>query len=191
MAETSGFATSPLPRLWVAKATPLAVGETLRRSDGLLAAAAAAALTPGHFPGGVRSVATSGGDITLLTPSGLQVRLGDVGELRLKLAIAERIVSYVGAPISSDAYLDVSVPERPVLGSQSALAGQNAQLAQSAASTQGTASTAGTASSPGTASSAPTNVAAQNSQSAGTTPVSPTAPTSTQSTPNSQVASTG
>ncbi len=94
MSETRTPLTSPLPRLWVARGTPLSVGERLGRSDGLLAAAAAAALRPGIVAGGVRFVTVAAGLITMLTPSGFQVRLGDVGELRLKLAIAERIVAY-------------------------------------------------------------------------------------------------
>lgn len=117
MAETRQFATSSLPRFWVKTTTPLSVGETLRRSQGLLAAAAASALTPGAIPGEVRSLTQRGGDITLLTGSGFQIRLGDIGELALKLTIAERIIAYAGAGISADAYVDVSVPERPVLGS--------------------------------------------------------------------------
>jgi hypothetical protein len=44
--------------------------------------------------------------------SGLEVRLGDLRELRLKLAIARRILAR-GDP---GAYLDVSLPERPVAG---------------------------------------------------------------------------
>jgi len=118
MAETRQFAASPLPRLWVRRTTPLSVGETLRRPQGLLAAAAAAALDPGAIPGGVRSLTQDAGDVTLLTRSGFQIRLGDIGDLALKLTIAARIMAYAGPGISGDAYVDVSVPQRPVLGSK-------------------------------------------------------------------------
>ena len=47
--------------------------------------------------------------------SGLQVRLGDAGDLRLKLVVARRILAATGRRIS-DGYVDVSVPERPVVG---------------------------------------------------------------------------
>ena len=49
--------------------------------------------------------------------SGIEVRLGDIGDLRLKLAIARRILA-LAAPSrdTTPAYVDVSVPERPVLG---------------------------------------------------------------------------
>lgn len=118
MGRTSDPQASTLPRLWVPKSTPLVVGETLRRSNGLLAAAAAAAANPGAVSGGVRVVTVSDGSVTLATPSGFQIRLGGIGDLGLKLAIAQRIVSYAGASIANDAYVDVSVPQRPVLGSK-------------------------------------------------------------------------
>ncbi len=68
------------------------------------------------MPAGVRFVTEQAGDVTLLTPSGFQIRVGDIGELGLKLTVAQRIFAYVGSAISSDAYIDVSVPQRPVLG---------------------------------------------------------------------------
>jgi len=48
--------------------------------------------------------------------SGLEVRLGSKDDLRLKLAIARRILATLGTSGGGD-YLDVSVPERPVAGS--------------------------------------------------------------------------
>ena len=44
---------------------------------------------------------------------GLELRLGDGGDLRLKLAIARRILRRTGAASAGGGYLDVSVPERP------------------------------------------------------------------------------
>ena len=46
----------------------------------------------------------------------MQVRLGDAGDLRLKLAIAKRILRVVGGTAATG-YVDVSVPERPVANS--------------------------------------------------------------------------
>ena len=48
--------------------------------------------------------------------AGLEMRLGDAGDLRLKLAVARRILHADGAAGTAHGYLDVSVPERPVLG---------------------------------------------------------------------------
>jgi hypothetical protein len=47
--------------------------------------------------------------------SGLEIRLGRPADVRLKLAIARRALR--GLP-SGTTYLDVSVPERPVAGTQ-------------------------------------------------------------------------
>jgi len=106
---------SSLPRVWVPKGTAIAVGATLRPADGGLAATALAPIAPHTFPTGVRFVRASGSELTLVLDSGLEVRLGDIGDLRLKLAIARRILRAVGAGASSSGYLDVSVPERPVV----------------------------------------------------------------------------
>jgi cell division septal protein FtsQ len=117
---------SSLPRVWVPSSTDVSVGETLPAKQGGLAAAALAPLARGTFPTGVRFVRESGSELTLVLRSGLQVRLGSVGDLRLKLAIARRILRAVGADSGSTGYLDVSVPERPVI------AGSNAQVSTGA-----------------------------------------------------------
>ena len=111
---------SSLPRVWVPASTGVSVGETLPAKQGGLAAAALAPLARGTFPAGVRFVRESGTELTLVLRSGLQVRLGSVGDLRLKLAIARRILRAVGADSGSTGYLDVSVPERPVIASSNA-----------------------------------------------------------------------
>jgi len=113
---------SSLPRVWVPTSTAVSVGETLAPRQGGLAAAALAPLSRGTFPTPVRFVRVAGAELTLVLGSGLEVRLGGLGDLRLKLAIAHRILRAVGADGSSTGYLDVSVPERPVI------AGSNSQV---------------------------------------------------------------
>ena len=54
-------------------------------------------------------------DLTFLLASGLELRLGELRAVRLKLAIATRILPRILAS-GGYAYLDVSVPERPVAG---------------------------------------------------------------------------
>jgi hypothetical protein len=98
------------------------LGETLGAKEGGLAAAALAPLSRGTFPTSVRTVRQAGSELTLVLRSGLEVRLGGLGDLRLKLAIARRILHAVHADGTSTGYLDVSVPERPVI------AGSNSQL---------------------------------------------------------------
>jgi cell division protein FtsQ len=113
---------SSLPRVWVPTSTDVTVGETLAPKNGGLAAAALAPLSRGTFPTPVRFVREAGTELTLVLGSGLEIRLGGLGDLRLKLAIARRILHAVKADTSTTGYLDVSVPERPVI------AGSNAQV---------------------------------------------------------------
>jgi len=57
--------------------------------------------------------------LMLALASGQEIRLGDASDLRLKLAVAARIL-----PLASGAhYLDVSVPDRSVAGFNSQLSG--------------------------------------------------------------------
>ncbi len=109
---------SSLPRVWVPKATAITVGATLPAAQGGIAAAAVAPIARHTFPTGVRFVRSSGSELTLVLRSGLEVRLGDLGDLRLKIAIARRILRAVGADASTSGYLDVSVPERPVVNAR-------------------------------------------------------------------------
>ena len=105
---------SHLPRLWVTKQVDVQVGGVLPPQ----LAAAATALAPlqgAALPGGVSTVRVGKDELTLTLGGGLQVRLGDTGDLRLKLAIARRILAQTGAATGGTGYLDVSVPLRPVL----------------------------------------------------------------------------
>ena len=60
---------------------------------------------------------------TLVLSSGLELRLGDPGDVRLKLAIARRVLSATGGGPTSGGYVDVSVPERPVYNPNSQVGG--------------------------------------------------------------------
>ena len=105
---------SGLPRLWVTKDVHVAVGQPLPAP----AAAAPAALAPlrgASLPSGVHSVRVGAHTLTMELGSGLELRLGDTGDLRLKLAIARRILRTAVAVSAASGYLDVSLPERPVL----------------------------------------------------------------------------
>lgn len=105
---------SHLPRLWVKREVPLAVGGRLPRSIAG-AAAALSSLRSAGLPGGVRTVSAGQDALSLVLGGGLEVRLGDASAIGLKLAIARRILSVTGAATNGTGYLDVSVPERPVL----------------------------------------------------------------------------
>jgi len=112
---------SHLPRLWVNRQVHVRVGSAL---PGPLATAATtlAPLRGAPLPGGVRTV-RAGRELTLVLGGGLELRLGDRGDLKLKLTIARRILRATGAATAGVGYLDVSVPERPVLSLKSQVAG--------------------------------------------------------------------
>lgn len=104
-----------LPRIWVPHATDVAAGAFLDPA-GVGSAARALALAAGvGFPARISTAAMTRGDLTFRLRSGLELRLGDPTDVRLKLAIARRALR--GVPAGT-AYLDVSVPGRPVAGTQ-------------------------------------------------------------------------
>ena len=113
---------SNLPRLWVKKDLGVRAGEPLP-GGAAVAATALAPLEGAPLPGGVKAVRVGAAELTLLLAGGLEVRLGDAGDLRLKIAIARRILHTTGAAVAGPGYLDVSVPERPVLFSKSQVGG--------------------------------------------------------------------
>lgn len=104
---------SHLPRLWVRSGIPVAVDEQLPPTESAAAHALAAAAHAG-LPGGVRTIVLSHGSFALELGAGLELRLGQPTDVALKLAIAKKILHATGAA-TDPGYLDVSVPERPVL----------------------------------------------------------------------------
>jgi cell division protein FtsQ len=113
---------SNLPRVWVTKDVHITVGAPAPTAV-TGAATALAALRGAPLPGGVRFVRGGARELTLISSSGLELRLGDTGDLLLKLAIARRILRTTGAATAGEGYLDVSVPERPVLWLKSQVVG--------------------------------------------------------------------
>jgi cell division septal protein FtsQ len=105
---------SSLPRLWVTKDVHVAVGAELSPVTAA-AAKTLSVLRGAPLPGGVHVVQVGASELTLVLASGFEVRLGDDGDLRLKLAVAQRILRATGAASDPAGYLDVSVAVRPVL----------------------------------------------------------------------------
>jgi cell division protein FtsQ len=96
-----------LPRVWVPARTAIAAG-------GIVAADAARALAlAARFPAHIAAASSRQGELVLRLRSGMELRLGAPSDVRLKLAIARRALPRLPA---DSAYLDVSVPERPVAG---------------------------------------------------------------------------
>ena len=111
--ETSMFAVG---RFEVVGGTPAERAAVMRalapvRGTSLLALAAG-------FPAQVDTASLVHGELTFLLRSGIELRLGEPVDLRLKLAIARRALPLL-APDTN--YLDVAVPGRPVSGTQSQL----------------------------------------------------------------------
>ena len=100
------------------RSVDIAVNSTLG-GPGARGVAAVAPLRPLQVGADVRQVLTADGELTLVLASGTELRLGDSGDVRLKLSIAKQLI-----PLTSGAaYVDVSVPERPVAGYNPQVAG--------------------------------------------------------------------
>jgi len=100
----------PLPRIWLAAETDVSVGASVETGDAITVAAA---LPAAHLPAHVLAVRDDGGgQLVVQLPGGREIRLGDVSNLAVKLAVAAAVL-----PHARDAlYVDVSVPTRPVAG---------------------------------------------------------------------------
>jgi hypothetical protein len=105
-----------LPRIWLPRSADVQVGATVASDEGGQAAAALATARRVGFHWRVRDVSTTDGGLVFSLRSGLQLRLGDEHDLALKLTVAARILPLVRGA----AYLDVSLPARPVAGSANA-----------------------------------------------------------------------
>lgn len=104
-----------LARIWVPRATPVAAGEFVDPADAGSAARALALALGARFPARIATAAIIHRELLLRLRSGLELRLGEPTDVRLKLAVARRALR--GLPAGA-AYLDVSVPGRPVAGTQ-------------------------------------------------------------------------
>ena len=107
-----------LPRIWLPASASLAPGAFLPAEQGGDAAEALALAA--RFPAHVRSASLVGGALVFHLRSGLELRLGEPANIRLKLAVARRALAVMPAGMT---YLDVSLPGRPVAGTASLPAG--------------------------------------------------------------------
>jgi cell division protein FtsQ len=108
-----------LPRIWVPTAASVTQAAFLP-ADGGGAAARSLALAAG-FPARIATAELVHGELTFVLRSGLELRLGEPVDLRLKLAIARRALPLL---TPGTTYLDVAVPGRPVSGTQSQVSGR-------------------------------------------------------------------
>jgi len=100
-----------LARIWVTRDVRLDTGGYVE-GELRTAVGAVAPLAGIRFPSRVVSVATTD-ELTLRLASGLELRMGDMRDVDLKLAVAGRVLPLLP---QGTGYLDVSVPHRPVAG---------------------------------------------------------------------------
>lgn len=100
-----------LPRVWIPTHTPVMIGSDLTAAGA--ATAAHAAGLAGAFGTRVNSVSYTNSTLVFHLRSGLELVLGDAGNIRLKVAVATRALTILP---SGSTYLDVSIPGRPVSG---------------------------------------------------------------------------
>jgi cell division protein FtsQ len=98
------------PRLWLKRDVAVNVGGSLPASL-VTATRALAAAAEVRLPERVKAVRSSEGQLTLILQRGPEIRLGGATDLRLKLAVAARVVPLLD---EESVYIDLSVPERPV-----------------------------------------------------------------------------
>ena len=99
-----------LPRLWLTRDVDVGVGRVLP-SEVLPAARALGAVHEAEIRRRVKAVRTAQGELTIVLRRGPEIRLGDPSDVLLKLTVAARVLPVLEA---GTAFLDVSVPERPV-----------------------------------------------------------------------------
>ena len=110
-----------LPRIWLTQSGDPEAGAALIDRQGLRAVRALAIARRTGFRTRIWNAKAQAHELTFLLGSGLQLRLGDVRAVRLKLAVATRVLPQLRG--GGYTYLDVSVPGRPVAGTNSQPAG--------------------------------------------------------------------
>jgi cell division protein FtsQ len=109
-----------LPRIWLGQAvTGLAPGSVLLPDEGGLAVRTLAQL-PRPFPVPVQSAGGTPDAVTVVLRDGIELRLGEAEQLRLKLRVAAAVLRSIPASERAAlAYVDVSLPARPVSAQKS------------------------------------------------------------------------
>jgi len=103
-----------LPRIWLPSSASPRPGSFLSSREGRDAAEALALAA--RFPVRVQTASFAHGELVFRLRSGLELELGDPGDVRLKLAVARRALAAMPPGMT---YLDVSLPGRPVAGAGS------------------------------------------------------------------------
>jgi cell division septal protein FtsQ len=109
----------PLPVVWLGRTVDPHVGSILGAAEPARAIRTVAAIRAAA-PGLSRRVwyvkTGEGGTATAVLDDRFEIRLGSTSDLPLKLAVSQRVLTTLRREGDVAAYLDVSVPERPVVG---------------------------------------------------------------------------
>jgi cell division septal protein FtsQ len=107
--------TSQLPRIWVADASIPSTGDLLTGDEARLPALVLGGVLSANrrLFGDIREARETDDGLVLVLRSGTEIRLGSADEVGLQLAVAQHVLEAVGP---GAAYVDVSVPERAVVG---------------------------------------------------------------------------
>jgi cell division septal protein FtsQ len=108
----------PLPVVWVPRSFEPEIGALVRADAPAAAVTALASMRSGAptFFRRIWYVAPAEHGLTVVLRDRLELRLGGAADLPLKLEVARRVVAAVRATRGAAAYVDVSVPGRPVVG---------------------------------------------------------------------------
>jgi hypothetical protein len=107
-----------LPRLWVPRGVDVEVGAQIADAAAASGVGALAVARRQGFSARIATVRVND-ELTFVLSSGLQVRFGDGSALRAKVAVARAILPRAAGA----AYLDVSAPDRPVVGTNPQVSG--------------------------------------------------------------------
>ena len=111
MERLAAATLSKLPRIWLSTRTPVRIGAELTAAGG--ATAAHAVGLAGAFTARVASASYRDGELVFHLRSGVEVLLGDGDDVKLKVAVADRVLALLP---SGSTFVDVSNPGRPVSG---------------------------------------------------------------------------
>jgi cell division protein FtsQ len=110
---------SRLPRVWVPLTVAAAAGDRLTDGSAAEAVTALAALDTGprRLPARVAQARADDRELTLVLAAGTELRLADQEDLALKLAVAREVLLALDPNVDGwPAYVDLTVPGRPVVG---------------------------------------------------------------------------
>jgi cell division protein FtsQ len=114
MERLASTALPRLPRIWISTRTPVRTGADLTTAGAGIAAHAIG--LAGAFADRVASVSYTDSTVVFHLHSGVELLLGAGGDVKLKVAVALRVLAML--PTGST-FLDVSIPGRPVSGTGS------------------------------------------------------------------------